>query len=187
MTINGTDTSKQEKISFHLPRSEGACQGLRGLELGRERQLEISDFFGNLVSADTLGVSFFATEGVRMDAKRRQLEEKLEFQLSQAAHTAAEIQAFVQGDRVPHFDEIEMPAHDLGKKLSRAIQGERAREVAIKQLGNVRCPECNQQCRVEIEMRDVHSMDGPIKLTEPVAHCRRCRRSFFPSAERPRV
>ncbi|MCA9197580.1 MAG: hypothetical protein KDA87_08590 [Planctomycetales bacterium] len=74
-----------------------------------------------------------------MDAKRQQLEEKLELQLMQAAHTAAELQALEQGDRVPHFDEI--------------------------------------------EMRDVHSMDGPIELTEPVAHCRRCRRSFFPSAK----
>jgi hypothetical protein len=25
-------------------------------------------------------------------------------------------------------------------------------------------------------------MDGPIELTETVAHCRCCRRSFFPSA-----
>ena len=122
-----------------------------------------------------------------MDATRQHLEEKLKVQLSQAAHTAAELQALEQGDRVPHFDEIEIPAHDLGKKLSRAIQGERAREVALKQLGKVRCPECNQQCKVEIEMRDVHSMDGPIELTEPVAYCRRCRRSFFPSAESPRV
>ena len=130
---------------------------------------------------------FFATEGVRMDAKRQQLEEKLEFYLKQASSVASEIQALEQGNRVPHFDEIEIPAHELGKKLSRAIQGERAREVALQQLGKVRCLECNQQCRVEIEMRDVHSMDGPIELTEPVAHCRRCRRSFFPSAERPRV
>lgn len=122
-----------------------------------------------------------------MDAKRQQLEEKLELQLMQAAHTAAELQALEQGDRVPHFDEIEMPAHDLGKKLSRAIQCERAREVALQELGKVRCPDCRQQCQVEIEMRDVHSMDGPIELTEPVAHCRRCRRSFFPSAKNARV
>ena len=40
-----------------------------------------------------------------MDAKRQQLEEKLELQLAQAAHTAAELQALEQGDRVPHFDE----------------------------------------------------------------------------------
>jgi hypothetical protein len=25
-------------------------------------------------------------------------------------------------------------------------------------------------------------MDGPVELLENVAHCRRCRRSFFPSA-----
>jgi hypothetical protein len=24
-------------------------------------------------------------------------------------------------------------------------------------------------------------MDGPVELVETVAHCRRCRRSFFPS------
>lgn len=122
-----------------------------------------------------------------MDAKRRQLEEKLEFQMREAAHTAAEIQALEQGRRVPHFDEIEIPAHDLGKKLSRAIQEERAREVALQELGRVYCPDCKRQCRVEIEPRQVHSMDGPIELTEPVAHCRRCRRSFFPSAKRPGV
>lgn len=122
-----------------------------------------------------------------MDAKRRQLEEKLEIQLRETAQTAAEIQALEQGSRVPHFDDIEIPAHDLGKKLSRAIQEERAREVALQELGRVYCPECKKQCRVEIEPRKVNSMDGPIELTEPVAHCRRCRRSFFPSAERSRV
>jgi hypothetical protein len=42
-------------------------------------------------------------------------------------------------------------------------------------------------CKVEMEVRNVHSMDGPIELTEPVAHCRRCRRSFFPSAKSTRV
>ena len=122
-----------------------------------------------------------------MDAKRQQLEEKLKFHMSQASSVAAEIQALEQGDRVPHFDEIEIPAHDLGKKFSRAIQEERARELALQELGRVYCPDCKKQCRVEIEPRKVHSMDGPIELTEPVAHCRRCRRSFFPSAERARV
>lgn len=122
-----------------------------------------------------------------MDAKKQQLEKNLAFHMKQASSLAAEIQALEQGDRVPHFDEIEIPAHDLGKKLSRAIQEERAREVALQELGRVYCPDCKKQCRVEIEPRKVHSMDGPIELTEPVAHCRRCRRSFFPSAERSRV
>lgn len=122
-----------------------------------------------------------------MDATEAQLKQKLENHLKEASRIAAEIQAIEQGDRIPHFDEIEMPAHDLGKKLSRTIQGERAREVALKELGRVYCPDCKKQCRVEIEMRDVHSMDGPIELTEPVAHCRPCRRSFFPSTQSTRV
>jgi hypothetical protein len=28
----------------------------------------------------------------------------------------------------------------------------------------------------------VASIDGPVKVTEVKAHCRKCRRSFFPSA-----
>lgn len=122
-----------------------------------------------------------------MDATEAQLKKKLENLIQQTSSVAAEIQAIEQGDQVPHFDEIEGPAHDLGKKLSRAIQGERAREVALQELGRVDCPGCKKPCSVEIEMRDVHSMDGPIELTEPVAKCRRCRRSFFPSTQSTRV
>ena len=117
-----------------------------------------------------------------MDAAEALLKEKFEHHLKEATRLAAEIQAFEQGDQVPHFDQIELPAHALGQRFSRAIQEERARDVALKQLGRVYCPDCKKQCRVEIEPREVTSMDGPIELTEPVAHCRRCRRSFFPSA-----
>jgi len=118
-----------------------------------------------------------------MDANEAQLKEKLEHHLKQATMVAAEIQALEQGDEVPHFDQIELPAHELGMRFSRAIQEERAREVALQELGRVYCPDCKKQCRVEIEPRSVSSIDGPIQLTEPVAHCRRCRRSFFPSAD----
>lgn len=117
-----------------------------------------------------------------MDANETQLRKKLEHYLAEATRVAAEIQALEQGDGVPHFDQIELPAHELGQRFSRAIQEERARDVALKQLGRVYCPDCKKQCRVEIEPREVISMDGPIELNEPVAHCRRCRRSFFPSA-----
>lgn len=119
-----------------------------------------------------------------MDAKEAQLKEKLDHHLEQATKVAAEIQALEQGKGVPHFDQIELPAHALGQRFSRAIQEERAREVALQELGRVYCPDCKKQCRVEIEPRPVTSMDGPIELTEPVAHCRPCRRSFFPSADR---
>ncbi len=118
-----------------------------------------------------------------MDAETARLKEKLEHYLKQASAVATELQAREQGDGIPHFDDIELSAHDTGLRLSRFIQEERAREVALKALGRVYCPECKKQCSVEIEARQVHSMDGPIELTEPVAHCRRCRRSFFPSTQ----
>ena len=122
-----------------------------------------------------------------MDAKEMLLKEKLDNLLAQASKAAAELQALKQGDSTPHFDDIELPAHDMGKRLSRAIQEERAREVALAGLKGTRCIDCNQLCKIEIEIRNVNSMDGPIELTEPVANCRRCRRSFFPSACRTRV
>ena len=122
-----------------------------------------------------------------MDAKQAQLKEKLEFYLKQATAIASQLQELEQGEDVPHFDQIELAAHDTGKRLSRAIQEDRAREVALKALGRVYCPDCKKQCSVQIEPRKVHSMDGPIELAEPVAHCRRCRRSFFPSAKKTRV
>ena len=120
-----------------------------------------------------------------MDATEAQLRKKFEICLKQATEIAAQLQAIEQGDRVPHYDEIELPAHEMGQRFSRAIQEERARELALREFKGCRCKFCNQLVRVEIEPRPVTSMDGPIELTEPVAHCRRCRRSFFPSACKP--
>jgi hypothetical protein len=118
----------------------------------------------------------------RMDANEVLLKEKLEFHLKQAAATAAELQALEQGAETPHYDDIEKPAHALGQHFSRLIQTQRAREVAAGRLQDAPCPECQKVCRVDSKKRTVNSMDGPVELTETVAHCRRCRRSFFPSA-----
>lgn len=57
-----------------------------------------------------------------MDAKEAQLKEKFEFHLKQATEVAAQLQAIEQGDRVPHYDEIELPAHAMGQRFSRAIK-----------------------------------------------------------------
>lgn len=117
-----------------------------------------------------------------MDAKRSQLESKLEFHLQQAATLVSELQAVDQGQETPHFDQIELPAHEVGQQLSRMIQTTRAREVAAENLQEAGCPDCGRKCKVDTDTRQVRSMDGPIELTENVAYCRRCRRFFFPSA-----
>ena len=117
-----------------------------------------------------------------MDAKTLPLKEKLEFYLKEAAANATDIQQIEQGDRIPHFDEIEQPAHQLGKRLSSLIQSKCTREVATKGLNDAPCPSCGRKCGVATKVREVSSIDGEIELTETVAKCRRCRRSFFPSA-----
>ena len=117
-----------------------------------------------------------------MDAKRSELEAKLEDYLKQASAIAAQLQALEQSRLTPHFDQIELPAHEVGQRLSRLIQTTRARDVAADGLQSVACPDCGCQCSVETREREVQSMDGPIELTETMAHCRPCRRSFFPSA-----
>ena len=119
-----------------------------------------------------------------MDARQDRLQRKLEDLLRQATAVAAELQGVEQGSGTPHYDQIEMPAHALGQKLSRMIQSERAREVAAAGLAaaEASCPTCGRRCRVETVKREAHSVDGPLELLETVAKCRPCRRSFFPSA-----
>ena len=117
-----------------------------------------------------------------MDAKRRDLEAKLQESLRQAAAIATQLQALDQGEGTPHFDQIEMPAHEVGQQLSQMVQTARARDLAAEALQDVPCPTCGKSCAVETSNREVHSIDGRIDLTETVAGCSRCRRSFFPTA-----
>lgn len=119
-----------------------------------------------------------------MDANHVQLQKKLDDLLSQASTVAAEMQALDQGPKTPHYDQIELPAHALGQRFSRMVQAKRAGDVAAAELNDAACPGCGRKCRVQTNSRAVHSMDGPLKLQETVAHCRRCRRSFFPAAGR---
>ena len=56
-----------------------------------------------------------------MDAKTLLLTEKLELCLKEAAALATANQQIEQGDRIPHFDEIDQPAHQLGKRLRSLI------------------------------------------------------------------
>ena len=94
--------------------------------------------------------------GRRMDAKRMALEGKLEDLLMQASAVAAELQAVDQRDQTPHFDQVEMPAHEVGQRLSRMIQTTRSREIGADNLDESGCPECGRMCRVDPQTREVH-------------------------------
>lgn len=82
----------------------------------------------------------------------------------------------------PHYSVIELAAMKLGRELSREAQQRAAREVAANCPPQADCPTCCSSCHVITQRRTVTSIDGPVELIEPVAHCRKCRRSFFPSA-----
>ena len=82
----------------------------------------------------------------------------------------------------PHYSVIERAAVTLGHQLSRQAQERAAREVAANCEPQAACPTCQTGCRVEISKRSLTSVSGPVELTESVAHCQKCRRSFFPSA-----
>lgn len=81
----------------------------------------------------------------------------------------------------PHYSVIERAAVNLGRQLSRQAQERGAREIAANCGPEAVCPTCQSLCPVEVQIRAVKSIDGPVDLTESVAYCHKCRRSFFPS------
>lgn len=117
-----------------------------------------------------------------MDAAREAREVKKRELLSQLAELVVEEQVeegvFLE---TPHYSVIERAAVTLGRRLSRQAQERAAREVAAQCDVEAPCPECQSRCQVKTRDRPVTSIDGPVTLTETIAHCRRCRRSFFPS------
>lgn len=118
-----------------------------------------------------------------MDGGIEALKEKLDRLMGEAAEAAADLQAAERGTRGPvHFSQIEAAAHTVGCALSVGIQERVTREAAANIPQKLPCPECGQLCKVTFDRRTVHSTDGPIMVFEAEAHCRRCRRDFFPSA-----
>lgn len=122
-----------------------------------------------------------------MDAAQQPREGKKEELLKQLAELMVEEQV-EQGVFLgtPHYSVIERAAVTLGRQLSCEAQQRAAREVAAHSPAKAACPTCQTSCDVETGQRQVQSIDGPVELTEAVASCDRCRRSFFPSAGRLR-
>jgi cytochrome c-type biogenesis protein CcmH/NrfF len=58
---------------------------------------------------------------------------------------------------------------------------EEATSQQARQLGShCPCPDCQQSCIVTSEPRQLVIRNGTFLYNEPVCHCTRCRRDFFP-------
>jgi hypothetical protein len=117
-----------------------------------------------------------ASNQAREQRKRQLLRELAELHLDEMGEAG-------NFGQTPHFGVIERAASGLGRQLSREIQERASREVAAGSPAQAACPTCGAFCEVATRRRTVKSLDGPVELTEAVAECRQCRRSFFPSAE----
>jgi hypothetical protein len=116
-----------------------------------------------------------------MDGTTTVLKEKLDQLLREAAEVSVALDR-VEGTIVgiPHYSIIEARAHELGQQLSCRIQAQHMGELAAHASPSARCPECGTRCDTSRKKRHVTSVDGALAVDEPVAHCPKCRRGFFP-------
>jgi DNA repair exonuclease SbcCD ATPase subunit len=118
-----------------------------------------------------------------MDATRLSREAEKKQLLRRLAELTVEEQR-EQGlyKSVPHYSQLEQAARSLGRELSCLTQERSVAETAAACATTAACPTCGAKHEVHLQKRTVTSVDGPVELVEPVAYCRPCRRSFFPSA-----
>jgi hypothetical protein len=116
-----------------------------------------------------------ATEQARREKKKRLLSELAELMIEEQVEEGVFL-------GTPHFSVIEAAAVNLGNQLSRKAQERAAGEIAASCGSTAPCPTCDEQCEVTFEKREVTSISGVLEMLEAIAYCRKCRRSFFPSA-----
>lgn len=80
------------------------------------------------------------------------------------------------------FAQMELLGHGLGKRLAARVQQALVARQAEQMPSEFRCPSCDRVCPAETVDKKMHTLDGEVELAEVRCHCRRCRRSFFPSA-----
>jgi len=118
-----------------------------------------------------------------MDDNLDDLEREQEILLRKLAAFQARIQALGRPNgEVPHYSEIERPAHEIGRRLSQLVQEEAMADQARKADSRAECPDCGRSCPLDFKTRTIQSTDGPVEMREPFGHCPRCQRDFFPSA-----
>lgn len=115
------------------------------------------------------------------DARKRKLEEIQEIAEGWGRIVAQE--SFPEG---PGSDVTLADMEELAMAASRALvrgaveamtdsQGERLGQEAP-------CPICGRTCPLKTASRSVVVRGGEVELHEPVGHCPKCRRDFFPAA-----
>ena len=117
-----------------------------------------------------------AKSQARQRRKRQLLQELAELHVEEMVESG-------DFDQTPHFGVIERAASEFSKQLSRETLERASREAIAWGRPQATCPTCGALCDVTTKRRTVQGVDGPIALTEAVAACRQCRRSFFPSAD----
>lgn len=80
------------------------------------------------------------------------------------------------------FAVMERLGHEMGKRLSTRVQAALVRRQHERAEPPAECPECGGRLRRAIKLREVKGLDGPVPVEEHAGYCRRCRRTFFPSA-----
>jgi hypothetical protein len=116
-----------------------------------------------------------------MDGTTSALKEKLDQLLREAAEVSVTLdraEGTIVG--IPHYSIIEARAHELGRQLSRRIQAQHMGDLTAHAPPSAKCPECGTRCDTSRKKRRVSSVDGSLAIDEPVAHCPKCRRGFFP-------
>lgn len=117
-----------------------------------------------------------------MDGKQAALEQKFEKLLQELAGVGEQLrQQRRESPAIAHYWQIESSSHELGQRLSRALQRQASVETALEAGDRADCPGCGQTCLLEVKQRTIESTDGPTEIREAVGQCGRCGRSFFPS------
>jgi hypothetical protein len=118
-----------------------------------------------------------------MDGDPLRMKKKLEDLLLEAAEVSVALDRVNGNIRgVPHYSVIEGRAHELGRQLSRQIQGRQMAEIVAGQVSKGSCPGCGRCCELIPTKRSVTSVDGDVELQDLKGYCPSCRRDFFPVA-----
>jgi len=83
----------------------------------------------------------------------------------------------------PHghtFLEIELAAHEIGRRVATRMTEASLATHAADQPEHAPCPTCGGGGRLTRKKRSVVTADGPVDYAEPASHCLACRRDFFP-------